>query len=204
MNELLVLALLMHWPLHAYKIAGMANNILGPEEQISRGTLSLLLVKLEREGLITDADPAQIVFPSERPSRALTITPAGRQRFAQLMLDTTSHPSFFRRLFHLKALHLEFLPLEQQVFLVEQYLNTCLSLIRDKEQEMQAFAASPDKREHMRSLFRERAQAYMRFKIEQWRLEVAWVQSLRAELLAGLSPEQVIPNLAASAQSDDG
>lgn len=43
MYELLVLSLLMHWPLHAYKIARIANNIIGPEEQISRGTLSSLL-----------------------------------------------------------------------------------------------------------------------------------------------------------------
>jgi DNA-binding PadR family transcriptional regulator len=191
MNELLVLALLMHWPLHAYRLAKMANNILGPEERISRGTLSALLGRLERAGLVAEADPQVVRFPADRPSRALAITPAGRQRFAQLMLDTTSHPSFFRRLFHLKALHLEFLPLEQQVFLVEQYLNTCLTLIHDKEREMQAFAASPGKQEHMQGLFRERALAYMRFKIEQWQLEVVWVQSLRAQILAGLSPEHV-------------
>ena len=49
MYELLVLSLLMHWPLHAYKIARMANNIIGPEEQMSRGTLpSLLAISLSR------------------------------------------------------------------------------------------------------------------------------------------------------------
>ncbi len=42
MYELLVLALLMHWPLHAYLIAEIANHILGPWERISRGTLSSL------------------------------------------------------------------------------------------------------------------------------------------------------------------
>ncbi len=35
MYELLVMALLMHWPLYAYLIAEIANHILGPWEQIS-------------------------------------------------------------------------------------------------------------------------------------------------------------------------
>jgi hypothetical protein len=184
--ELVVLALLMHWPLHAYKIASMADNILGPEEQMSRGTLSLLLAKLERGGLVTDADPAQIVFPSERPSRALAVTSLGRERFTQLMLDTTSHPGTYRKVFHIKALHLELLPLEQQLSLVEHYLNTCLSVIRSKEKEMQDFAASRFKRERMGSLFHEQALAYMRLKTEQWRLELAWALSLREQVIARL------------------
>lgn len=197
MYELLVLALLMHWPLHAYKIASMADNILGPEEQMSRGTLSLLLAKLERGGLITDADPAQIVFPSERPSRALAITSLGRERFAHLMLDTTSHPGTYRKIFHVKALHLELLPPEQQLFLVEHYLNTCLSLIRDKEQEMREFGADPHKQKHMGSLFHERALAYMRLKAEQWQLELAWALSLREHVMARLKqPEGAAPAVA--------
>jgi DNA-binding PadR family transcriptional regulator len=197
MYELLVLSLLMRWPLHAYKIASMADNILGPEEQMSRGTLSLLLAKLERGGLITDADPAQIVFPSDRPSRALAITSLGRERFFELILDTTSHPGTYRKFFHVKALHLEFLPLEQQLFLVEHYLTTCLSLIRSKEQEMQEFASDQRKRERMGRLFHERALAYMRLKAEQWQLEVAWALSLREQVMARLKqPEGAAPAVA--------
>src|SRR6266571_1833279 len=70
MYELLVLALLMHWPLYAYLIAEIANHILGPWERISRGTLSSLLTKLEQAGLITPADPAQVPFPTDRVSDA--------------------------------------------------------------------------------------------------------------------------------------
>ena len=53
MYELLVLSLLMHWPLHAYRIAKIGNEIIGPEEQISTGTLSSLLNRLMQAGLIT-------------------------------------------------------------------------------------------------------------------------------------------------------
>lgn len=184
MYELLVLSLLMHWPLHAYKIARMANNIIGPEEQLSRGTLSSLLVKLEQAGLITPADPARVPFPSDRSSRVLAITERGRQRFFDLMLDTTSHPGFYRRLFHIKELHLEFLPLEQQLFLVEHFLQYCQRLIENKQAEEQAFAMSPTKQEHMSSPFRQRARAFMQLKVEQLQLEVAGAKSLRAQIFA--------------------
>src|SRR5262249_29754076 len=55
MYELLVLSLLMHWPLHAYRIAKISNDIVGPEERISTGTLSTLIGKLTHAGLITPA-----------------------------------------------------------------------------------------------------------------------------------------------------
>lgn len=184
MYELLVLSLLMHWPLHAYKIARMANNIIGPEEQISRGTLSSLLARLEQTGLIAPADPAGVPFPSDRSSRVFTITGRGRERFFQLMLDTTSHPGFYRRLFHIKALHLEFLPTEQQLFLVEHFLHHCQKLIHEKQTEEQAFARSPTKQEHMSSPFRQRALAFMQLKVEQLQLEVAQAQALRAQIIA--------------------
>src|SRR5207237_514717 len=129
MYELLVLALLMHWPLHAYRIAKIANEIIGPEEQISTGTLSTLLGRLVQAGLIHPADPEITPFSADRPSRVFAITPAGRERFFELMLDTTSHPGTYRRLFHIKALHLEFLPLEDQFFLVEHYLHFCEAVI---------------------------------------------------------------------------
>ena len=186
MYELLVLSLLMHWPLHAYLIVKMSNNILGPEERLSRGTLSSLLEKLEQNGLITVADPKQISVSSDRPLRVMSITPSGRERFAQLMLDTTAHPGFYRRLFHIKALHLEFLPAEQQLFLVEQYLHYCEALIRNKQAEAQAFAADSGKHEYMGDAFWGAAQEFMGFKTEQWQIEVAWVQRLHERILSRL------------------
>src|SRR5262249_4082350 len=85
MYELLVLSLLMHWPLHAYRIAKIANDIVGPEERISTGTLSTLIGKLTHAGLITAADATMTPFPSDRASQVLAITPAGRERFLDLM-----------------------------------------------------------------------------------------------------------------------
>ncbi len=186
MYELLVLSLLMHWPLYGYLIISIANNIIGPEERMSSGTLSTLLNKLEQAGLITPAGQESVPFPMQHPTRAFAITPAGRERFTQLMLDTTSHPGTYRQLFHIKALHLEFLPIEQQLFLVEHYLTYCQQLLRSKRVDARDVAGNPLKQAHMRPALREAALALMQLKTEQWKLELAWGESLREHVLSRL------------------
>lgn len=186
MYELLALSLLMRWPLHAYLIAKMANEIIGPEEQLNRGTLSTLLARLEQEGLIAPTDPATAPFPADRPSRVLAITPRGRERFFALMLDTTTHPGSYSRLFHIKALHLDFLPPESQLFLVEHYLAHYQKLLYGKQAEKQAFTRNRLNQEHTADALREAALDYMRLKIEHWQIELAWGQALRERIIARL------------------
>ncbi len=186
MYELLVLSLLMHWPLHAYRIAKIANEIIGPEERISIGTLSSLLTKLKQARLIHPADPSSVPFPSDRPSRVFAITDNGRKRFFELMMDTTSHRGVYRRLFHIKALHLEFLPMEQRFFLVEHYLTHCRQVVNEKQAEMQSDAENRLKQKYMSPALRQAAMANMQLKIQQWQLELAWGEALREQIVAGL------------------
>lgn len=186
MYELLVLSLLMHWPLHAYRIVKIANEIIGPEEQISTGTLSTLLNKLVQAGLIVSVEAGSSPFPTDRSSRTFAITATGRERFLALMLDTASHSSFYRRLFHIKALHLEFLSPERQLFLVDSYLAYCQQFMHTKHADKQNVADNPLKQEHMSSALREAAFAFMQLKTDQWQLEVAWAESLRQRILAQL------------------
>ena len=195
MYELLVLALLMHWPLHAYRIAKIANEIIGPEEQISTGTLSSLFTKLERAGLISPADPGTAPFPGDRPSRVFAITTAGRERFLELMLDISSHPGTYRRLFHIKALHLEFLALESQLFLVEHYLAHCRQILRSKQTDAQDVAGNPLKQEHMSAALREGAMALMRLKTGQWQLELTWGQAMRERILSRLTRREEVTEI---------
>ena len=189
MYELLVLSLLMHWPLHAYRIAKIANQIIGPEEQVSTGTLSTLLSKLVQVGLIVPVDAGTTPFSSDRPSRVYAIAPAGRERFIALMLDITAHPGTFRRLFHIKALHLEWLPLESQLFLVEHYLTSCRQILDTKQADARDVAEHPLKQEHMRPALREASMALIQLKTEQWQLELAWAQSLREQIIARLKQQ---------------
>src|SRR5712692_1969575 len=154
MYELLVLALLMHWPLYAYLIAEIANHILGPWERISRGTLSSLLTRLEQAGLIAPADPTQVPFSTDRPSRVFALTPAGQERFYQLMMDTTSNQGTYQRLFRIKALHLEYVSPEDQLSLVDHYLIYCQLGLHYQQTEAQEFASNPMKQEHTSDFFR--------------------------------------------------
>ncbi len=189
MNELLVLSLLLHWPLHAYKLAKIANNIIGPEEAVSRGTLSSLLTRLEQAGLIIPAEVETVPFPSDRPSRVLAITPKGRERFFQLMLDTSSHTGPYSKLFHIKALHLEFLPPEHQLVLVEHYLMYCQRHLHSKQTQAQEFANSLLKQEQLHPPFRQAVLDLMQRKIEQWQSELAWAQSLRVHAVSRLKQQ---------------
>ena len=93
-----------------------------------------------------------------------------------------SHPGTYRRLFHIKALHLEFLPLEHQIFLVEHYLLHCQQVMHSKQTDKQDMTANPLKQEHMSSALRKAAFALMQLKNEQWQLELAWGQSLYEQI----------------------
>lgn len=184
MYELLVLALLMHWPLYAYLIAEIANHILGPWERISRGTLSSLLTKLEQAGLIAPADPAQVPFPTDRPSRVFAITPAGRERFYRLMMDTTSNQGTYQRLFRIKALHLEYVSSEDQLTLVDHYLSYCQMGLRYQQAEAQDFVTNPIKHRSVSSFYSTVAQDVMELVSQQWQLELAWAKLLRERIIA--------------------
>ncbi len=191
MYELLVLALLMHWPLYAYLIAEIANHILGPWERISRGTLSSLLTKLELAGYITLADPTQVPFPTDRPSRVFALTSAGRERFYQLMMDTTSNQGTYQRLFRIKALHLEYISQEDQLSLVDHYVSYCRMGLRYQQAEARDFVTNPIKQRSVSSFYSAAAQDLMNLVSQQWQLELAWAEQLRVQVVAALPPDKL-------------
>jgi DNA-binding PadR family transcriptional regulator len=184
MYELLVLSLLMHWPLYAYLIADIANHILGPWERISRGTLSSLLTRLEQTGLIAPADPALVPFSTDRPSRVFALTAAGRERFYQLMMDTTSNQGTYQRLFRIKALHLEYISPEDQLSLVDHYVSYCQMGLRYQQAEAQDFVTDPIKQQSVSSFYSTVAQDLMDLVSQQWQLELAWAKLLRERIAA--------------------
>ena len=188
MYELLVLALLMHWPLYAYLIADIANHILGPWERISRGTLSSLLTKLEQAGLIALADPTQVPFSTDRPSHVFALTPTGRERFYQLMMDTTSNQGTYQRLFRIKALHLEYVSPEDQLSLVDHYMSYCQMGLSYQKAEALDFVTNPIKQQSVSNFYSAVALDLMELVSQQWQLELAWAQRLRERILAAQIP----------------
>jgi DNA-binding PadR family transcriptional regulator len=184
MYELLVLSLLMHWPLYAYLIADIANHILGPWERISRGTLSSLLTRLEQDGLIAPDDPSHVPFPTDRPSRVFAITSTGRERFYQLMMDTTSNQGTYQRLFRIKALHLEYVSLEDRLSLVDHYLSYCQMGLSYMKAEAKDFSTNQIKQQSVSSFYSAVALDSMDLIIQQWQLELVWAQRLRERIVA--------------------
>lgn len=182
MYELLVLSLLMHFPLHAYLIA----KIISPWENISRGTLSTLLAKLEQTGLIAEAQPEEVPYPSERSSRALKITEQGRLRFMELMLDTGNGSAVYQKLFHIKAQHLEFLAPAAQLTLVEHYLDYAADSIAGLRRQLAAFKEDTAPEAGLPG-----AQFYattvdlLQVRLEAKELDLAWAQRLREAVLTG-------------------
>lgn len=190
MYELLVLSLLMRFPLHAYMIAKIANDTIGPWEKISRGTLSTLLKKLDKAGFITDADQSKVPFPSERPSRVYEITQSGRERFAQLMMDTTSNLGNYQRIFEIKSIHLEFMTKEEQIYLVSHYIDYCQKAIHHLQAQIQEFEDNPDAISHFSDTpFYSTVNDLIMVRQKQWRTELEWAQQLREGIMSQIRKE---------------
>jgi DNA-binding PadR family transcriptional regulator len=132
--ELLILGRLMYGPYHGYLIISVLGEMVGPWQKVSSGTLYPLLARLERDGLIEAAAPADPEPASRRTARAYTITDSGRARFHELMRDTTSSIGDYQRLFQLKVPHLEFLAPGERVQLIEHYRDYCRAAIRHREE----------------------------------------------------------------------
>lgn len=184
MYELFILSLLMHFPLHAYLI----TKIISPWENISKGTLSTLLTKLEKEGFISEADSGSVPFPTDRPSRTFAITTKGRERFFHLMMDTTSNPGTYQRIFHIKSGHLEFLSAEDQHYLVNHFLQYCRNSIQNFVVQIKKFEDNPEPTENIPSMqFYETTHDLIKVRLEQIQLEVAWAQRLREQIVLGMN-----------------
>lgn len=190
MYELLVLALLMRWPLYAYLITDITNSIMGPWEKISRGSLSALLKKLEQAGCIEPGDRARVPFPSARASQVFTITSVGRERFYQLMMDTTSNPGTYQRIFRIKALHLEFIPPKDQLYLIEHYMYYCQAGTRCVRAEAHDMATNPMKVETASDFFRTTALDLMEVVAQEWELELNWAQSIRERIITRMNENE--------------
>jgi DNA-binding PadR family transcriptional regulator len=184
MYELVILGFLMRRPHHGYLIAKIINDIIGPFARLSNGRLYPLLAKLEQEGFIA-AVPAVITGSSvegapDRQPRAYEITGTGRQRFHELMMDTTSYPGEYQRLFWFKLANLPWLEPEERLYLLDHYINFCQTHLfhlenesRDLERKAEAvYLLSPEQRDaSLRTM--QHLQA-------QWQLELASAHAWRA------------------------
>lgn len=179
MYELIVLSLLVRCPAHGYLIASIINNIIGPYAKISNGRLYPLLSKLEEQGLIEASTETEQTHKGERHLRSYRITEDGRSRFHDLMLDTTSNPGDYQKLFLLKVTVLGLLKPTERLYLIDHYINYCQAHVLHLSARSQDLIKDVDSKGFMNPTQLEITLNVMQHTTDQWHLELEWVRSLR-------------------------
>lgn len=194
MYELLVLALLMHGPWHGYLIAKIANEMIGPWAKISPGTLYPLLTRLEQNGLI-EALPQDKASHSLRQTHRYAITPGGRRRFHTLMMDTSSNLGDYPRIFHLKAVHFQFISPGERLYLANHYINYCERTILHMQSEAQDMRRMQSEAQYTQqetgdsSNFTDAVVEILQHLAKQEQGELAWARRVRDRAATNLDAE---------------
>jgi DNA-binding PadR family transcriptional regulator len=180
MYELIILSFLIRDPMHGYLIARIINDMIGPYARFSNGRLYPLLAKLEEEGLIVAYTEPRDTHKGERQLHSYQITDEGRKRFHDLMMDTTSNPGDYQRLFLHKVPFLEFLKPSERLYLIDHYVNFCqahvLHLTAEEEDLARTNYLNPSQFDATLNV--------MQHMIDQWQLELDWAKSLHEKELA--------------------
>ncbi len=185
MYELIILSQLMLWPAHGYMIASIINDMIGPYARISNGRLYPLLSKLEKSGLIAPFIEAPVGQLSDRQLRTYQITEAGRMRFHELMMDTTSNPGEYQKIFLRKASMLEFLKPSERMRLIDHYINYCqVHVMHITAEADDLVQRSPDWGPDWGPARLKALLDVMQHMVDQWQVELDWAKTLRERELA--------------------
>lgn len=85
MLELAILGLLLEASMHGYELRKRLTGLLGPFRAFSYGSLYPTLRRMQADGLIAEENVAGV---TRRARRVYQLTPAGRERFTELLADT--------------------------------------------------------------------------------------------------------------------
>lgn len=179
MYEFVILAHLMRGPMHGYLIAKIINDMNGPYIRVSNGTIYPAFAKLEQQGLIA-VETLPATQASDREPRVYRITGAGRQRFYDLMLDSSSHQKAYQETFLQKTGFFAFITLQERLRLIDHYIHYCQSHILYEQAEIDDLLKHVKTSEQM-VWKREDMVGAMQHILERWQLELAWAQRLREQ-----------------------
>lgn len=184
MYELIILSLLMRGPIHGYLIAKIINDMIGPVAKVSHGWLYPRLARLEQEGLIAPSIEAKEEQHGERQLHAYEITEAGRKRFHQLMIDTTSNPGEYAKFFWQKMCYLEYLHPAERLHLVDHYINYCQMHILHLKAQSKKLVEGEMQYHAMDLAQLEAALHVLRRSISQWQVDFEYATNLREKEMA--------------------
>lgn len=178
MYELMILSLLIRRPMHGYLITKIINDIIGPFARLSNGRLYPLLAKLEQQGYIEACDEPEEAAEGGRQVNRYRLTEAGRYRHQELMMDTTSNPGDYQKMFIIKVSAFSSIEPAKRHYLLEHYLHYCQAHILHQTAEMEDLIQHSSKPDYGALDF-EAVIDMLKHRIEQWQLELAWAKSLQ-------------------------
>ena len=179
MYELIILSLLVGKPMRGYAISKVINNIVGPFAKISNGRLYPLLQKLAESELIVGQNEAGSAPTGGGNPHHYLITQAGRDRFRMLMLDVSSNPGDYRRIFMYKVSALHFLPVADQLYIIEHYINFCQAHLHFQTAVEEVWEAEARSVSVANAAAAERIAKHLH---GQWQLELDWAVELRGQV----------------------
>jgi DNA-binding PadR family transcriptional regulator len=184
MYELIILSLLMRGPIHGYLISKIINDIIGPVAKVSHGWLYPRLAKLVQEGLIIAAVEPKEEQQGERQLRTYEITEAGRKRFHQLMMDTTSNPGEYPKFFWQKVCFMEYLHPAERLHLIDHYINYCQTHILHLKAQAKNLVEGEVQYHAMDIVQLEATLHVLRRSTNQWQVDLEYASSLREKEMA--------------------
>lgn len=188
MYELMILSLLVRQPMHGYLITKIINDIIGPFARVSNGRLYPLLAKLEEQGYIelceAPAEPAE----GGRQVNRYRLTEAGRYRHYELMMDTTSNPGDYQKIFNIKVSAFSAIEPAKRQQLIEHYIHYCQAHILHITAEMEDLIEHHGKPDYGAMDFGAVIDS-LQHRIEQWKLELSWVKKLQQRVCDCPEPE---------------
>lgn len=184
MYELIILSLLMRGPIHGYLITKIINDMIGPVAKVSHGWLYPRLARLEQEGLIAASLEAKEEQHGKRQLHTYEITEAGRKRFHQLMIDTTSNPGEYAKFFWQKMCYLEYLHPAERLHLVDHYINYCQMHILHLKAQAKKLVEGEMQYHAMDLAQLESTLHVLRRSISQWQVDLEYATNLREKEMA--------------------
>jgi DNA-binding PadR family transcriptional regulator len=184
MYELIILSLLMREPIHGYLISKTINDIIGPIAKVSHGWLYPRLAKLEQEGLIVASIDSDEGKKGERRLRIYHITDDGRNRFHELMMDTTSNPGEYSKYFWQKVSFLGHLHPAERLHLIDHYINYCQTHILHLKDQAKNLVEGKAQYHTMDTDQLEGTLHVLRRSTSHWQVDLEYANSLREKEMA--------------------
>jgi DNA-binding PadR family transcriptional regulator len=174
----------MRGPIHGYLISKIINDIIGPVAKVSHGWLYPRLAKLEQEDLIVTSPEAKGEQQGERQLRTYEITEAGRKRFHQLMMDTTSNPGEYQKFFWQKVSFFEYVHPAERLHLIDHYINYCQTHILHLKAQARNLVEGEMQYHALDITQLEATLHVLRRSTSQWQVDLEYASSLREKEMA--------------------